>query len=80
MIYYNVSVADTLAVGSTVKAGELIGYISGDTMCDSGKDNSSYISEPYLHLQVYIDKDGFGWEYVDPIPLLGNKAKTDSGG
>ena len=70
VIYYNVSAVDTLSVGSIVKSGELIGYINGNTMCDNGKDNSSYISDPYLHLEVYIDKDGFGWEYVDPIPLI----------
>ncbi len=70
--YYNVIPVGTLAEGSKVKEGDVIGYTTGDIWC-RGKDNSKYVGDPYLHFEVYIDKDGLGWDFVDPIPLLGNK-------
>ena len=69
MYYYNVKALDSLSKGDEVKAGDLIGYTNGASKCDNGVDNP-YISGSYLHLEVYIDKDGIGWEYVDPIPLI----------
>lgn len=73
--YYNVIPVGTLAEGSRVKEGDVIGYTTGDIWC-KGKDNSKYVGDPYLHFEVYIDKDGIGWDYVDPIPLLGDKKST----
>lgn len=70
--YYNVIPAGTIMEGSKVKAGDVIGYTTGDICC-SGSDNTRYVADPYLHFEVYVDKDGIGWDYVDPIPLLGNK-------
>lgn len=70
--YYNVKPAGTIAEGSKVKAGDVIGYTTGEIRC-TGEDNTAYVADPYLHFEVYVDKDGIGWDYVDPIPLLGNK-------
>jgi murein DD-endopeptidase MepM/ murein hydrolase activator NlpD len=62
--YYNVNAASSLKEGNTVKKGDYIGLSLPESKCeDIGNDTTV---DYHIHIKVYIDTDGYGWDFIDP--------------
>lgn len=72
----NITLNSGYSEGSTLKAGENFATASGNGKCmlggetDISKTTNSNLPYEYVHLAAYIDTDGYGWDYVDPILLF----------
>jgi len=59
-----------------LKAGEEFATTTGDRKCicgdktGVGSTTQSGLPYDYVHVAAYIDTDGVGWNYVDPILLF----------
>lgn len=72
----NVTLKSGYSEGSSLKAGEEFAITTGDRKCicgnKTGADDTIQSGLPYdyIHVAAYIDTDGVGWNYVDPILLF----------
>jgi murein DD-endopeptidase MepM/ murein hydrolase activator NlpD len=62
--YYNVGAKSDLKEGDKVKKGDYIGLSFPEHKCEKMSNDS--VSDYYVHIKVYIDTDGYGWEFIDP--------------
>ena len=72
----NVTLKSGYSEGSVLKAGEAFATTTGDRKCIRGVEHGirdtiqSGLPYDYVHVAAYIDTDGYGWNYVDPILLF----------
>lgn len=72
----NVTLKSGYSEGSSLKTGEEFATTTGDRKCICGDSKStndtiySNLGYDYVHIATYIDTDGAGWDYVDPILLF----------
>lgn len=72
----NITLNSGYSEGSEIKAGENFATATGDRKCilrgETNIQSTTYSNLPYeyVHIAAYIDTDGYGWDYVDPILLL----------
>lgn len=72
----NVTLKSGYSEGSVLKAGEAFATTTGDRKCMRGVEHGirdtiqSGLPYDYVHVAAYIDTDGYGWNYVDPILLF----------
>lgn len=72
----NVTLKSGYNEGSSLKAGEEFATTTGDRKCicgdktGVGSTTQSGLPYDYVHVAAYIDTDGVGWNYVDPILLF----------
>ena len=59
----NATLLSGFSKGDTLKSGECFAKSTGSKKCNNTQNSTAY---DYIHLRVYIDTDGYGWDYVDP--------------
>lgn len=77
MIYItNITLKSGYSKGSVLKNGENFAVSSANRKCMQGgktKPNetiNSNLGYDYVHIAAYIDTDGYGWNFVDPMLLF----------
>lgn len=72
----NITLNSGYSKGSTLKSGENFAVSSANGKCMYGeatktdKTINSDLPYEYVHIAAYIDTDGYGWNFVDPILLF----------